>query len=119
MALYPVPADLDVHLVMDNSATRKAPMIRDWLVRRPRWHMHPTPTSSYGLNQVKRFFAFLTEPQMRRGVHRSGAALLAAITIFIAQHNADPRPFRRTKSADDILASVERSCFRNNQPQQS
>ncbi len=101
-----VPPDLDVHLVMDNYATHKTPLIRNWLVRRPRWHIHPTPTSSSWLNQVERFFAVLTERQIRRGTHRSLTALQAAITNFIDQHNADPKPFRWTKSADDIHASI-------------
>lgn len=108
-----VPADLDIHLVMDNYATHKTPLIRNWLAKRPRWHVHLTPTSASWLNQVERFFALLTERQIRRGVHRSLDALHEAITAFIEQHNADPKPFRWTKSADDILASIERFCLRN------
>jgi transposase len=108
-----VPGDLDVHLVMDNYATHKTPLIRDWLLKRPRWHVHLTPTSSSWLNQLERFFALLTERQIQRGVHRSVAALQEAITRSIDQHNADPKPFRWTKSADDILASIERFCVRN------
>jgi transposase len=108
-----VPAGLDVHLVIDNYATHKAPLIRSWFARRPRWHVHLTPTSSSWLNQVERFFALLTDRQIRRGVHRSVAALKTAITTFIERHNADPRPFRWTKSADDILASIERFCVYN------
>jgi transposase len=108
-----VPTDLDVHLVIDNYATHKAPTVRNWLNRRPRWHVHLTPTSSSWLNQVERFFALLTERQIRRGIHRSVAALKSAITTFIERHNADPKPFRWTKSADDILASIERFCVYN------
>lgn len=108
-----VPADLDVHLVIDNYATHKAPTVRNWLNRRPRWHVHLTPTSSSWLNQVERFFALLSERQIRRGIHRSVAALKSAITSFIEQHNANPKPFRWTKSADDILASIERFCVYN------
>ena len=108
-----VPADLDVHLVMDNYATHKTKVIREWLVKRPRWHVHFTPTSASWVNQVERFFALLTERQIRRGVHRSLDALHSAITNFIEKHNADPKPFRWTKSADDILASVERFCVKN------
>jgi len=108
-----VPADLDVHLVMDNYATHKTKVIREWLVKRPRWHVHFTPTSASWVNQVERFFALLTERQIRRGVHRSLDALRSAITNFIEKHNADPKPFRWTKSADDILASVERFCVKN------
>lgn len=108
-----VPGDLDVHLVMDNYATHKAPLIRDWLIRRPRWHVHLTPTSSSWLNQVERFFTLLTDKQIKRGVHRSVGALHAAIQSFIDQHNSEPKPFRWTKSADDILASIERFCSYN------
>lgn len=108
-----VPNDLDVHLVMDNYATHKTPLIRNWLAKRPRWHVHLTPTGSSWINQVERFFALLSERQIKRGVHRSLAELQAAITAFIAQHNADPKPFRWTKSADDILASLERFCLRH------
>jgi transposase len=108
-----VPADLDVHLVIDNYATHKAPLIRNWFARRPRWHVHLTPTSSSWLNQVERFFALLTERQLRRGIHRSVIALKTTIIKFIEQHNADPKPFCWTKSADDILASIERFCVYN------
>lgn len=108
-----VPSDLDVHLVIDNYATHKAPIIRNWLNRRPRWHIHLTPTSSSWLNQVERFFALLTERQIRRGIYRSVVALKSAITTFIEQHNANPRPFHWTKSAGDILASIERFCVYN------
>jgi len=110
-----VPGDLDVHLVMDNYATHKTQMIRDWLAKRPRWHVHLTPTSSSWLNQVERFFALLTDKKIRRGVYRSVADLKADIASFIDHHNADPKPFRWTKSADDILATIERFCVRNTQ----
>jgi DDE superfamily endonuclease len=108
-----VPRHLNVHLVMDNYATHKTPMIRDWLTRRPRWHVHLTPTGSSWLNQVERFFALLTDKQIQRGVHRSIGALQAAIHAFIDQHNSQPKPFRWTKSAHDILASIERFCTDN------
>ena len=77
----------------------------NWLAKRPRWHVHLTPTSSSWLNQVERFFAHIAERKIRRGIYRSVAALRAEITSFIEYHNADPRPFRWTKSADDILSS--------------
>jgi transposase len=108
-----VPTDLDVHLVMDNYATHKTPLIRKWLAKRPRWCVHLTPTSASWLNQVERFFAFLTDKKIRRGIYRSVAALRADIASFIAGHNANPKPFRWTKSADDILASIERFCRYN------
>jgi transposase len=110
-----VPRDLDVHLVMDNYATHKTPLIRKWLAKRPRWHVHLTPTSSSWLNQVERFFALITDKKIRRGIYRSVQALRADIIAFINHHNADPKPFRWTKSANDILASIERFCRYNSQ----
>lgn len=107
-----VPGDLDVHLVMDNYATHKTPAIRDWFARHPRWHVHFTPTGASWLNQVERFFALLTEKQLRRGVHRSTKELEDAILAYIDTVNANPRPFRWTKSADDILATIKRFCLR-------
>ena len=107
-----VPADLDVHLVMDNYATHKTKPIRDWLAKRPRWHVHFTPTGASWINQVERFFALLTDKQIRRGVHRSTEALEHDIRAFIDAHNADPKPFRWTKTADDILAAIQRFCLR-------
>lgn len=108
-----VPDELDVHLVMDNYATHKTALIRAWFAKRPRWHVHLTPTSSSWLNQVERFFALITEKKIRRGVYRSVADLKADIEAFIEQHNAEPKPFRWTKSADEILASIERFCLHN------
>jgi transposase len=107
-----VPTDLDLHLVWDNYATHKTKAIRDWLAKRPRWHVHLTPTSSSWLNQVERFFALLTEREIRRGVHRSVAALEAAIAAYLDAHNAAPAPFKWVKSAD-ILAAIERFCVRS------
>src|SRR6185437_6310957 len=107
-----VPADLDIHLVMDNYATHKAPAIKAWFARRPRYHLHFTPTYASWLNQVERWFALLTERQIRRGVHRSVKELEDAVTAFIANHNAAPKPFHWTKSADDILRSIASFCQR-------
>ena len=107
-----VPGDLDVHLVMDNYATHKTSAIRAWLAKRPHWHVHLTPTGASWINQVERFFADLTARQIRRGVHRSTAELEAAINAYIAATNADPKPFKWTKSPDDILAAIQRFCLR-------
>jgi transposase len=107
-----VPADLDIHLVMDNYATHKAPTIKAWFAKRPRYHLHFTPTYASWLNQVERWFALLTERQIRRGVHRSIKELEAAVTAFIVDHNAAPRPFLWTKSADQIFSSIARFCKR-------
>lgn len=106
-----VPVDLDVHLVMDNYSTHRTPTIRRWLARHPRWHVHFTPTSASWINQVERFFAELTEKQIRRGVHRSTRELEQAIRDYITTVNDDPKPFRWTKSADNILASIKRFCL--------
>ena len=107
-----VPADLDVHVVMDNYGTHKTKLIRNWFVKRTRWHVHYTPTAASWINQVERFFALLTDRAIRRGVFRSVAELEAAITAYIKAANANPKPFRWTKSADDILASIQRFCLR-------
>jgi transposase len=107
-----VPADLDIHIVMDNASSHKTKLIRNWFAKRPRWHQHFTPTSASWLNQVERFFALLSEKQIKRGAHRSTAELKAAIGAYIQVRNANPKPFRWTKAADDILASIDRFCRR-------
>lgn len=103
-----VPADLEIHVIMDNASSHKTALIRDWFARRPAWHAHYTPTSSSWINQVERFFGLLPEQKIRRGAHRSTKDLEAAITDYIDARNADPKPFRWTRSADDILASIAR-----------
>jgi transposase len=107
-----VPTGLDVHIVMDNASSHKTQAIRNWFAKRPRWHQHFTPTSSSWINQVERFFALLAEKQIKRGAHKSVRELIAAIEDFINRQNANPRPLRWTKSADDILASIDRFCRR-------
>jgi transposase len=107
-----VPAGLDVHIVMDNASSHKTQAIRNWFAKRPRWHQHFTPTSSSWINQVERFFALLADKQIKRGAHTSVKELIAAIEEFISRQNANPRPLRWTKSADDILASIDRFCRR-------
>lgn len=107
-----VPKDLDIHIVMDNASSHKTEMIKRWFAKRPHWHVHFTPTSSSWINQVERFFALLADKQIKRGAHRSVKVLIADIMNFIAERNHDPTPLRWTKSADDILASIERYCQR-------
>lgn len=107
-----VPRDLDVHLVMDNYGTHKTPLIRNWLLKRPRFHVHFTPTYGSWLNLVERWFAALTTKQLRRGTHRSVTQLERAIREFIDAHHADPKPFVWTKTADEILASIARFAQR-------
>lgn len=105
-----VPPDLDIHIVMDNYATHKTALVRAWLARRPHYHVHFTPTSASWINQVERWFAELTRKQLRRGVHTSTSQLEQDIRSFIDRHNENPKPYRWTKSADEILASVKRFC---------
>jgi transposase len=107
-----VPNDLDVHLVLDNAATHKTKLVRDWLLKRPRWHLHFTPTSASWLNLVEGWFALLTRRRLQRGVFTSTADLESAIQTYIDHTNADPKPFIWTKSADTILASIGRFCQR-------
>jgi len=107
-----MPDGFDIHVVMDNASSHKTKLIRDWFAKRPRWHVHFTPTSSSWINQVERFFALLTQQQIKRGAHRSTKELEAAISAYIQARNENPKPFRWTKSADDILASIERFCRR-------
>ena len=110
-----VPGDLDIHIVMDNYATHKTPKIKAWLARRPHYRVHFTPTSASWINQVERWFAELTRKQLQRGVHTSTKQLEADIQAFIKKHNENPKPFKWTKSADEILASVKRFCHRVDQ----
>jgi transposase len=107
-----VPAMLDVHLVMDNYGTHKTPAIKNWFARHPRFHVHFTPTSASWLNQVERWFATLTQRCVRRGTHRSTRELEQALHRYIELNNTDPKPFAWSKTADDILASIERFCLR-------
>src|SRR5271157_2594131 len=109
-----VPEPLDVHLILDNYGTHKTKLIHHWLAKRPRFHVHFTPTSASWLNLVERWFALLTERRLRRGVHRSTQELKAAIDDFIEHHNRDPKPFIWHKTADQILDSVARFCKRIN-----
>jgi transposase len=105
-----VPRDLDVHIIMDNYATHKTAAIRAWLARRPHYHVHFTPTSASWINQVERWFAELTRKKLRRGVHTSTSQLEADIRSFIERHNENPKPYKWTKSADEILSTVKRFC---------
>lgn len=107
-----VPANLDVHLILDNYGTHKMPLIRRWLARHPRYHLHFTPTSASWLNLVERWFATLTERQLRRGVHHSTRELETALKHYLAVHNQEPKPFVWTRTADEILANVARFCQR-------
>ena len=103
-----VPDDLDIHLVCDNYGTHKTPAIRKWLAAHPRFHMHFTPTYSSWINQVERWFAYITDQLIRRGDHRSVQALEADIRAWVKAWNEDPKPFIWTKTAEQILTSIGR-----------
>src|SRR5690349_11702004 len=107
-----VPAGLEVHMVCDNLSTHKAPVIQAWLARHPRFRLHFTPTGSSWINQVERWFGFLTDQRIRRGVHKSVQALEADIRDWIKHWNASPRPFAWTRTADEILDSLARYLAR-------
>ena len=106
---FVVPADKQIHMIVDNYATHKHPQVQRWLRRHPRFHMHFTPTGCSWLNMVERFFRDLTENRLRRGVFRSVEELIFAIFDYIDQHNENPKPFIWTAKAADILEKVKRA----------
>lgn len=97
-----------IHVVLDNYATHKHPKVLAWLARHRRWTFHFTPTSASWLNAVENFFSKMTRQRIRRGVFRSIVDLQAAINAYLAEHNASPKPFVWTKSAEAILAKLDR-----------
>jgi transposase len=107
-----VPAEQDIHLVCDNYSTHKTPAVKAWFARHPRYHAHFTPTGASWLNQVERWFALLSARAIKRGTHRSTLALEQAIRQYIAVSNQDTKPFVWSKTADEILASIQRYCER-------
>jgi transposase len=107
-----VPQALDVHVICDNYGTHKTPAITAWLGRHPRFHLHFTPTGSSWINQVERWFGFLTDQLIRRGTHKSVQALEKDIRAWVADWNQHPRPFIWTKTAEEILESLARYCRR-------
>lgn len=106
------PDDLDLHVILDNYATHKTPAVKRWLQRHPRFRLHFTPTGSSWINQVERWFAELTRRQIKRGAHRSTHELETAIRAYLKTYNKNPKPFRWTKTADQILTSIARYCQR-------
>lgn len=110
-----VPDDLEVHLVLDNYGTHKTPLIKRWLLRHPRFHVHFTPTYSSWINQVERWFADLTMRHLRRGTHRSSQALEKAIKNHLLIYSENPKPFVWVKTADEILESMRRFCLRTSE----
>jgi transposase len=109
-----VPAEFQVHVVLDNASTHKTPAVKRWLIAHPRFVLHFTPTSSSWLNLVERWFGELTTKKLQRGTHRSVRALNADIRAWIESWNDNPRPYVWTKTADQILDSITRYCTRIN-----
>ena len=105
-----VPAGLDIHIILDNHGTHKTELVQKWLLRHPRVHMHFIPTSSSWLNLIERWFAELTNKQIKRGVHRSVKSLEDAISAYINHTNENPKPFVWIKTADQIIETVGRFC---------
>jgi transposase len=110
-----VSPDLEVHLILDNYQTHKTPTIQRWLAKRPRFHLHFTPTGGSWLNLVERWFGLLTERRVRRGVFRSRQELETAIKDYLIVHNENPKPFVWTKTADEILKSITRFWLRTSE----
>jgi transposase len=108
----PFEEGVTIHLVMDNYSTHKTPAVKRWLTKHPRFVVHFTPTSASWINQVERFFAEITEKRIRRGVFKSVKSLEEAITGYLIEHNADPKPFRWVATADLILRKVAEVCKR-------
>ncbi len=105
-----VPADLDIHMILDNYSTHKTPAIKRWLAAHPRFHLHFTPTGSSWINLVERWFAKLTARKLRRGVHRSVTQLNADIEDWVEHWNENPNPYVWTKTADEILDNLAGYC---------
>ena len=106
-----VPAELDVHLICDNLATHKTKAINEWFDKHPRFHTSPRPVRP-GSTRLKRWFGLLTDQLLRPGVHKSVAALKNDVRDWITAWNDDPKPFRWTKTAEEILDSLARYIAR-------
>jgi transposase len=102
------PTDLDLHLIVDNYSTHKSPLVKRWLARHKRFHVHFVPTGSSWLNMVERWFGEITRKRIRRGTFKSVRQLIRAITDYLERYNGDPVPFAWTKDADMIIAKVNR-----------
>ena len=103
-----VPPDLDLHLVLDNYGTHRHPRVKAWLARRPRYHLHFTPTYASWLNQVERWFGLITQRAIRRGSFRTVRELIQRIEYFVARYNRTTAPFVWTATADSILNKLSR-----------
>jgi len=110
-----VSSELDIHVIVDNLSAHKSPVVGRWLARNPRFHLHFTPPYASWLNLVERFFGLLTQEALRRGSHTSVPQLRAAITAYVDAHNEEPKPFKWTKTADQILEKMRRFGLRTQQ----
>ena len=108
----PEEEGVELHIVMDNASTHKTEQVKRWFARRPRYHVHFTPTGASWLNQVERFFAEITNKRIRRGAFRSVHQLETAIRNYLNDYNENPRPFHWTATADLIFGKVKRVCER-------
>ena len=106
------PSELDIHLVLDNYATHKHPKVQAWLAKRPRYHLHFTPTSASWLNQVERWFGLISQRAIKRGSFDSVAQLVKTIETFIERYNASCSPFIWVATAESIFAKLERLSAR-------
>jgi transposase len=113
-----VEQSLEIHVIVDNLSAHKSPVVKRWLVRNPRFHLHFTPTYASWLNLVERFFGLLTEEALKRGSHTSIPELRTAILDYVDAHNAEGKPFKWTKSADDILEKMRRFGLRTQKAHQ-
>jgi putative transposase len=105
-----VPDELDIHIICDNYSTHKHPKVRAWLAKRPRYHIHFTPTYASWLNQVERWFGLITQQAIRRASFKSVPDLVARIRQYTEHYNLTARPFVWTATADSIIAKIERLC---------
>jgi putative transposase len=105
-----VASGKEVHPVLDNYATHKSAEVMRWLLKRPHWHLHFSPTHASWLNQVERFFSLITNDAIRRGNFLSVEALVRAIRAYLDAHNAAPKPFVWTATADKILEKTGDLC---------
>ena len=99
-------------MILDNYATHKTDLIKNWLAKRPRYHLHFTPTHASWLNQIERWFGLLTQRQIKRGSHSSVGSLVYAIKDFIESHNSDPKPPRWQRTSEEILTAIARFASR-------
>jgi len=110
-----VPAELDVHVILDNLSAHKSPTVHRWLLRHKRFHLHFTPTYGSWMNLVERWFSALTTKKLQRSAHRSVKELAADIDAWAATWNENPAPFVWHKTADDILERLAGYCGAINQ----